>query len=498
MKKGPMPDRRFLVSGFLVVFALLNACVSGPETAPAPPAEDDSAPAGVPAVDPVPTVDSVSTVLAGSTATEVAPAAVDNLDMRLSAEEVYSLVSASVPFIQTAAGTGSGILIEDGYVVTNHHVVWPYDAVRVVFPDGAEYENTPVIGWDPLVDLAVLGPLDASARPLKLEDGEDMDPGSEIFSIGYPGETEELPLPAITRGVLSRFREWDLPGVTYLQTDAAAAGGQSGGTLVNAQGKVVGISTYVFSERGFGLATSASDVALIVEEIIQDKDNNDRRNGPLMLEPSDFEFDIELSNKWDTKTFVFKPVPGTLFEAWMTGPQDGFFQISDAYGILIEADDNYSGKESAEVETRTDSIHFLQFGTESPESSKYMVGANIMMEPFEDRDDGRIISIDDMITGIVDYPGDWDWFSIHLREGETIEVSTESNSIDTLLYVDFPHADEDQLVFDDFSGGGMFGGNSETVYSAPSTGEYHIAVGDLTGELIGGYFLSVKPARLDL
>ena len=196
-------------------------------------------------------------------------------------------------------------------------------------------------------------------------------------------------------------------------------------------------------------------------------------------------------------TFVFRPEVGTLLEVWMTGPEDGFFQISDAYGIIIEADDNYSGRESAGVETSTDSIHFLQFGTESPESSRYTVGSNVRMEPFEDQDDGRIISIDDTIIGIIDYPGDWDWFSILLREGETIEVSTESNSIDTLLYVDFPHAGEDELVFDDFSGGGIFGGNSETIYHAPSTGEYHIAVGDLTGELIGGYFLSVKPAPDD-
>lgn len=487
MNKGSMPSRRFLITGVLVAFALLNACVSSPETSTAPTAEDNSVAAVLPTVDPV------STVLADSTTTEVTQAAA-NPGVRLSAEEVYSLVSSSVPFVQTAAGIGSGILVEEGYVVTNHHVVWPYDAVRVVFPDGAEFENAPVVGWDPLMDLAVLGPLDVSARPLKLQNGEDMVPGSEVFSIGYPGETEQLPQAAITRGILSRFREWDLPGITYLQTDAATAGGQSGGTLVDSQGKVVGISAYIFGENSFGLSISASDAAPIVEEIIQDKDINGRRNGPLKLEPSAFEFDIELANKWDTSTFVFKPAAGTLFEVWMTGPQDGFFQISDAYGILMEADDNYGGRESAEIETRTDSIHFLQFGTESPESSQYMVGSNIRMEPFEDQDDGRIISMDDTITGIIDYPGDWDWFSIHLRAGETIEVSAESNNIDTLLYIDFPNADEDQLIFDDYSGGGIFGGNSETVYHAPSTGEYYIAVGDLTGELIGGYFLSVKPA----
>ena len=85
---------------------------------------------------------------------------------QMSAAEVYSLVSPSIPFIETPTGTGSGVLIEGGYVVTNYHVVWPYEAVWVVFPDGTELQNVPVVGWDSMADLAVLGPVDVSAQPL--------------------------------------------------------------------------------------------------------------------------------------------------------------------------------------------------------------------------------------------------------------------------------------------------------------------------------------------
>ena len=55
-------------------------------------------------------------------------------------------------------------MIEGGYVLTNNHVVWPYDDVRVVLPDGTELEGVPVFNSDPLADLAVLGPIDVSAH----------------------------------------------------------------------------------------------------------------------------------------------------------------------------------------------------------------------------------------------------------------------------------------------------------------------------------------------
>ena len=163
---------------------------------------------------------------------------------QLTAAEVYSLVSPSIPFIETPTGTGSGVLIEGGYVVTNYHVVWPYQAVWVVFPDDQVLQNVPVVGWDSMADLAVLGPVDVPARPLgvkgggplQLGDGEDLAPGSELFLVGYPAEVDELPEPSITRGILSRFREWERLGMTYLQTDAAIAGGQSGGALVDTLG----------------------------------------------------------------------------------------------------------------------------------------------------------------------------------------------------------------------------------------------------------------------
>ena len=143
--------------------------------------------------------------------------------------------------------------------MTNAHVVWPYDTVGVVFPDGAAFRDVPVIGWDLLVDLAVLGPVDARAQPLPMLDGEQMPVGAELYLIGYPAEVETYPETTMTRGILSRMREWEQVGITFFQTDAAITGGQSGGALVSDSGAVIGISGFrAFDE--FGLAASSADI----------------------------------------------------------------------------------------------------------------------------------------------------------------------------------------------------------------------------------------------
>ena len=189
-----------------------------------------------------------------------------------SSSQVFSRVSPSVAYIQTPVGTGSGVLIEGGFVVTNAHVVWPFQEVRVVFPDGSEFLGAPVLNSDLMSDLAIIGPILTDADPLSLTDGEDLEIGSDVLLIGYPAELEDFPQPTITRGILSRLREWESIDMTYFQTDASIAGGQSGGVLVSNQGEVVGISGFAFSEAMFGLAASTADVGPKVARLIDGDD----------------------------------------------------------------------------------------------------------------------------------------------------------------------------------------------------------------------------------
>lgn len=206
--------------------------------------------------------------------------------------EVYRRVSPSIAFVDTPIGSGSGILIEGGYVVTNQHVVWPYKSIRVVFPDGTELQDVPVVAWDFMRDLAVLGPVEVSANPLRLEDGEGMVSGEELLMVGYPIEVESTPQATITSGILSRVRQWEKGEVTLFQSDAAIAGGQSGGALLDAKGRVIGITT--FSASDFGLALSTADIAPFVKELIDGEHDFDKQ--PLFAESGGFEFDVEVRN----------------------------------------------------------------------------------------------------------------------------------------------------------------------------------------------------------
>ena len=396
-------------------------------------------------------------------------------------------------FIETHIASGSGVLIEGGYVVTNYHVIWPFESVDVTFPDNFK-RHLPVAAWDPLADIAVLGPLEeVPAPPLELLDGESLPIGSELYLVGYPAEAEFDPQASITRGILSRFREWEQLGMTYFQTDAAITGGQSGGALVNARGELIGISGFMFSEAGFGLVASAADMAPIVERLISGHDPSGLSNRSFLREEPGFEFELDLQNYWDTKAFFISG--GTALEVEIDGPGDGLLLVSDAYGsTILTANNGYTGIEFGRVQQLGDYPNFLQIEMASGDLSVFDLTSGIALYPIDDPDDGRRIAVGQTLAGSIDYFHDIDWYSIRLDDGETVRISTDSLNVDTVIFVDFPNSRQNQVVSDDDSGGGLFGTNSELVYRAPQSGEYHISVFNALADSLGGYYLSVRQA----
>ena len=251
-----------LIAGLLGLLALISAACSQPQPTATPVSMVTPTPVPTATPPPLPTATPVPTATPTPTPTSTptpspTPAPTP---APLTAAQIFASVSASVAFIETPAFFGSGVLVEGGYVITNAHVVWPFDKVRVAFPDGSDHVDAPVLNWDLMGDLAVIGPLQTSIDPVALVDGEDLITGSDVFLIGYPGEVERFPEPTLSRGLISRLREWDAIGMTYFQTDASIAGGQSGGVLVSEDGDVIGITGFFFGEQGFSLAASASDV----------------------------------------------------------------------------------------------------------------------------------------------------------------------------------------------------------------------------------------------
>lgn len=414
----------------------------------------------------------------------------------LSAEEVYSRVASSVPLIETVSGaTGSGILVEGGYVVTNYHVVWPHEEVWVVFADGTELADVPVVGWDPFADLAVLGPVNVSAPLLRLSDGEALAPGSELFLVGYPAETDLFPEPTITRGILSRVRQWDLYDLTLFQTDAAIAGGQSGGALVDSRGEVVGISTWMFSDAGFAVATSAADDAEIVDLLIEDFEADQWTERRLVSVGGAFDHDAELLFLGDTETYVVTGSADSLLVMGVEGPGDALLRVSDEYGVIAEVDDYYEGLESLEVELGP-GTYFLDVVLLSEEPSPFVVSSTSRLTPFHDVDDGRFLAEEDyldVVAGVFDHYSDSDFYVIQLDEGETVLLYTDSVIADPTLTVMDPSFVE--VAFDDDSGSSLFGlpTNAELVYTAETSGEHFVIVDNpYRAESGDAYFLVVE------
>lgn len=409
----------------------------------------------------------------------------------MAAADIFDKVAPSVAFIETNLGSGSGVLIEGGYIVTNAHIVWPFEEVRVAFPDGSEYVNAPILNWDLLIDIAVIGPLDTNIEPVKLIDGEESIIGSDLFLIGYPGEADQYPEPTISHGMLSRTRDWEPVGITYFQTDAAVAGGQSGGVLVTAYGEVIGISTFYFTDA-FSLVASAVDIAPRLKRLIDGEDPSRIGNRRLPVEGAKLEHNIKLNNFSDSQMFVVYDRGNIEIE--VESENDAMFYLIDPLGNpLLQIDDLYSGIESGATKTELDAPHFLILGHQSENPGDFQVRSDLSLTPYIDVDDGNDISIGQPVFANIDYPGDVDYFVIDLESGQVVDIMVDSVMIDPRVRVDFLGATGEEILTDDDSGDGLFGTNAKITYKAPHSGDYFVIVDEATPRF-GGYILTVEEA----
>jgi len=183
----------------------------------------------------------------------------------------------------TQEGTGSGIIIsEDGYILTNNHVVASSDrssyyaiqeatGVKVnLYQDDQTYDAT-IVGTDAITDLAVLKIDKNGLIPATLGNSENVKVGEFVMAIGNPLGMDY----SVTTGVVSALdRSVSSDGVTYkaIQTDAAINSGNSGGALVNANGEVIGINTMKLAGNGIegiGFAIPISSTTNIINQLMK-------------------------------------------------------------------------------------------------------------------------------------------------------------------------------------------------------------------------------------
>lgn len=172
-------------------------------------------------------------------------------------------------------GSGSGIVIsEDGYIVTNQHVIDGASEISVILNTGEEY-NATLVGQDTKTDLAVLK-IDSSTKltAATLGDSTTLKVGELAVAIGNPMGMEFS--GSVTSGIISALnRTMTLNGRTYnlIQTDAAINSGNSGGALINQYGEVIGINSVKLSSsgvEGMGFAIAISEAKPIIEDLMSD------------------------------------------------------------------------------------------------------------------------------------------------------------------------------------------------------------------------------------
>ena len=169
-------------------------------------------------------------------------------------------------------GMGSGVIIsDDGYVITNNHVVEGAKEVQVTLPDKREFTGK-IVGTDPKTDLAVVK-IDAKNLPfVPWGDSARLQVGEYVLAVGNPFGLNST----VTLGIVSALGRGRM-GITqyedFIQTDAAINPGNSGGALVNTKGELIGINTAIFSQtggyQGVGFAVPTSMAKPVFESLVK-------------------------------------------------------------------------------------------------------------------------------------------------------------------------------------------------------------------------------------
>ena len=186
-----------------------------------------------------------------------------------------------LPTPRPVPGLGSGVIIsEDGYILTNNHVIHNADRIKVTLANGKVYEAE-LIGQDPGnteasgTDLAVLK-IDAKGLPaLPFGDSDVLEVGEWVIAIGTPLNLSQT----VTRGIVSaKYRSRGLAGIQYgnfIQTDAPINRGNSGGALINIRGELVGINTLIATggfttgNIGIGFAIPSNTASALLPQLIE-------------------------------------------------------------------------------------------------------------------------------------------------------------------------------------------------------------------------------------
>ena len=341
---------------------------------------------------------------------------------------------------------GSGVIVDadNGYLLTNHHVIDNAEQITVALTDRREFEAE-VVGADPETDIALLK-IDAdSLTALPFADSNELQVGDYVVAIGNPfglGQT-------ITAGIVSAVGRSGLSLESYedfIQTDAAINVGNSGGALINLKGELVGINTAIFSGRGgnigIGFAIPINMARQIMDQLLT---HGEIQRGRIGVQIQDLIPDLAeaLGTSHERGAVVAQVIPGTPAEAAgiqigdvivemngepVVGSSDlrnkvGLLRVGDAVRLTIERD----GKPmTIELAVGESSEVALGAGSQIPQLKGVVLGPLTPSSPLYEEVEGVLV-----VEVEVDTPA----WNAGLREGDVIvEVNRrEVKSTDEIL-----------------------------------------------------------------
>ncbi|WP_203329151.1 S1C family serine protease [Candidatus Laterigemmans baculatus] len=205
-------------------------------------------------------------------------ASVVHIEVERSSDPQQTLHSIRLGGIQPPemSDQGSGVIIDaDGYILTNNHVIAGGDVITVGLSDGRRM-SAEVLGSDPLTDVALLRVAATGLMPIEWGDSDQVEVGTPVWAVGSPFGLDRT----VTFGILSGKHRAAKAGTTYqdfMQSDVAVNPGNSGGPLVDARGRLIGINTAIVGDTYRGVSFSIpSNVARRVVERLRSSGRFDR------------------------------------------------------------------------------------------------------------------------------------------------------------------------------------------------------------------------------
>jgi hypothetical protein len=414
----------------------------------------------------------------------------------LEPDDLYASVGPAIALVQTTAASGSGILVDPEHVLTNAHVVGPFEEVRVRFPGGAEFQGARVVAWDRLTDMALVRIPRVDISPVRVGDATALRAGSRLYLIGYPGERDDEPQPTIMQGLLSRFRRGGPAEVNYVQTDAQATAGNSGGAMISAAGDVIAVSQFRFPGTNFTLGASLAEVLPRLRALASGdrKDPLGDRRYSALAAPIVMPFAFTLEGVYADQAFLVRPGNARS----VTIEVQGVAARLDAYDVRGAHVDNGIPIGPGRLVMRLLAeaaqpylvvVRQARFGL-----NQFIVTADETMASLGDPDRGALLGIGTPQMGALAYLNARQYFFLDLIEGQSVAITAESVAIDSFLAIDRPGNEDGPLAIDDDSGAGLLGHDAVVRYTATATGRYLVSVRDVAGLRTGAYVLTAHAA----